>query len=54
MRIKGVNAYKIPRLFLLFAVVTVGGMKVLEREAALPAELRPTCEEVLQEQDQSV
>ena len=44
---------KVPRLFLLFAVVTVGGMKVVESEAALPAELRPTCEEVLREQDQS-
>lgn len=42
---------KVPRL-MLFAVVTVRGVKVLEREAALPAELRPTCE-VLREQDQS-
>lgn len=38
---------KVPRLFLLFAAVIVGGMEILERDVALPAELRPTCEEVL-------
>ena len=34
---------KVPRIFLLFAIIIVGGIKVLEREVALPAELRPMC-----------